>query len=150
MVGYEITLSSWGYLMERASHLNINLTHDLSRVNGSNDVLRCTHIKHSLTHSFIPTHLSRLPLFYPHSHHTPLSPFPTQLPYPHTHSLIPILHPTPLFQLPYTHSPPPYFIPTSTPLSPLSYPHSSPALPNPHPHTSDTFNTFVKYSNIMY
>ena len=137
MVGYEITLSSWGYLMERASHLNINLTHDLSRVNGSNDVLRCTHIKHSLTHSFIPTHLSRLPLFYPHSHHTPLSPHP--LPYPHSppHSLIP----TTLYPLP---------TPTTLSPPPRPYPHSSPVLPNPHPHTSDTFNTFVKYSNIMY
>jgi len=33
LIGYEIETSSWGYLMQRAAHHNVNLSSQLSRVN---------------------------------------------------------------------------------------------------------------------
>ena len=32
LIGYEVTMASWGYLIERAATLNINLTNELSRI----------------------------------------------------------------------------------------------------------------------
>ena len=32
LIGYEVTMASWGYLIERAATLNINLTNELSRM----------------------------------------------------------------------------------------------------------------------
>lgn len=32
LIGYEVTMASWGYLIERAAALNINLTNELSRI----------------------------------------------------------------------------------------------------------------------
>lgn len=32
LIGYEVTMASWGYLIERAAALNINLTNELSRM----------------------------------------------------------------------------------------------------------------------
>lgn len=32
LIGYEITMASWGYLIERAAKLNVNLTSELSRM----------------------------------------------------------------------------------------------------------------------
>ena len=34
LIGYEVQMSSWGYLVERAAALNINLTGQLSRIPG--------------------------------------------------------------------------------------------------------------------
>ena len=34
LIGYEVQKSSWGYLVERAAALNINLTGQLSRIPG--------------------------------------------------------------------------------------------------------------------
>lgn len=34
LIGYEITMASWGYLTERAAQLNANLTTELSRMPG--------------------------------------------------------------------------------------------------------------------
>ena len=31
LMGYEVTMTSWGYLIDRAATLNINLTNQLSR-----------------------------------------------------------------------------------------------------------------------
>ena len=31
LLGYEVTMMSWGYLIDRAAHLNLNLTNQLSR-----------------------------------------------------------------------------------------------------------------------
>ena len=35
LIGYEVQKLSWGYLMERAAALNINLTGQLSRIPGN-------------------------------------------------------------------------------------------------------------------
>lgn len=32
LIGYEVTMASWGYLIERAATLNVNLTNELSRI----------------------------------------------------------------------------------------------------------------------
>ena len=32
LIGYEVTMASWGYLIERAAALNVNLTNELSRI----------------------------------------------------------------------------------------------------------------------
>ena len=32
LIGYEVTMASWGYLIERAAALSVNLTNELSRM----------------------------------------------------------------------------------------------------------------------
>lgn len=32
LIGYEVVMSSWGYLVERAANLNVNLVNEISRV----------------------------------------------------------------------------------------------------------------------
>ena len=39
LIGYEVTMASWGYLIERAAALNVNLTNELSRMPSE---LNCT------------------------------------------------------------------------------------------------------------
>ena len=34
LIGYEVVMSSWGYLIDRAAALDINLANELSRVPG--------------------------------------------------------------------------------------------------------------------
>ncbi len=34
LIGYEVTMASWGYLIERAAALSVNLTNELSRIPG--------------------------------------------------------------------------------------------------------------------
>lgn len=32
LLGYDVTMMSWGYLIDRAANLNVNLTNQLSRI----------------------------------------------------------------------------------------------------------------------
>ncbi len=41
IMGYEVTMLSWGYCIDRAAHLNINLTSKLSRIPSEPNIHTC-------------------------------------------------------------------------------------------------------------
>ena len=52
-VGWEVQMHSWGYLLQRAAHLNMNLCAEMSRIPGTSMGL----ILHSALHYFIEAHM---------------------------------------------------------------------------------------------
>ena len=51
LIGYEVTMASWGYLIERAAALNVNLTNEISRI-PSESITCCTRCVLRLCHCY--------------------------------------------------------------------------------------------------